>query len=441
MHCILWSPLCSISKFSLIKILLETIRFLLKLFPFMRRSIFSFEKQGFQFLKLWSRPKGGPHALHPLVPPLLHFKIFTHQNLARNHPILTKTVSFHEKKHFFIWKTRFSIFEVVVKTKGGTTCIASFGPPFAPFQNFHSLKSCSKPSDYKQNCFLSWEEAFFHWKNKFFNFWSCGQDQRGDHMHCILWSPLCSISKFSLIKILLETIRFLLKLFPFMRKSIFSFEKQGFQFLKLWSRPKGGPHALHPLVPPLLHFKIFTHQNLARNHPILTKTVSFHEKKHFFIWKTRFSIFEVVVKTKGGTTCIASFGPPFAPFQNFHSSKSCSKPSDSKQNCFLSWEEAFFHLKNKFFNFWSCGQDQRGDHMHCILWSPLCSISKFSLIKILLETIRFLLKLFPFMRRSIFSFEKQGFQFLKLWSRPKGGPHALHPLVPPLLHFKIFTKH
>ena len=162
MHCILWSPLCSISKFSLIKILLETIRFLLKLFPFMRRSIFSLEKQVFQFLKLWSRPKGGPHALHPLVPPLLHFKIFTHQNLARNHPILTKTVSFHEKKHFFI-------------------------------------------------------------------------------------------------------------------------EKQGFQFLKLWSRPKGGPHALHPLVPPLLHFKIFTHQNLARNHPILTKTVSFHEKKHFFI--------------------------------------------------------------------------------------------------------------------------------------------------------------
>ena len=128
----------------------------------MRRSIFSLEKQGFQFLKLWSRPKGGPHALHPLVPPLLHFKIFTHQNLARNHPILNKTVSFHEKKHFFI-------------------------------------------------------------------------------------------------------------------------EKQVFQFLKLWSRPKGGPHALHPLVPPLLHFKIFTHQNLARNHPILTKTVSFHEKKHFFI--------------------------------------------------------------------------------------------------------------------------------------------------------------
>ena len=148
MHCILWSPLCSISKFSLIKILLETIRFLLKLFPFMRRSIFSFEKQGFQFLKLWSRPKGGPHALHPLVPPLLHFKIFTHQNLARNHPILRK-------------------------------------------------------------------------------------------------------------------------LFPFMRRSIFSLEKQVFQFLKLWSRPKGGPHALHPLVPPLLHFKIFTHQNLARNHPIL----------------------------------------------------------------------------------------------------------------------------------------------------------------------------
>ena len=175
----------------------------------MRRSIFSFEKQVFQFLKLWSRPKGGPHALHPLVPPLLHFKIFTHQNLARNHPILNKTVSFHEKKHFFIWKTRFSIFEVVVKTKGGTTCIASFGPPFAPFQNFHSSKSCSKPSDSKR------------------------------------------------------------KLFPFMRRSIFSFEKQVFQFLKLWSRPKGGPHALHPLVPPLLHFKIFTHQNLARNHPIL----------------------------------------------------------------------------------------------------------------------------------------------------------------------------
>ena len=167
MHCILWSPLCSISKFSLIKILLETIRFLQKLFPFMRRSIFSFEKQVFQFLKLWSRPKGGPHALHPLVPPLLHFKIFTHQNVARNHPILTKT-----------------------------------GFQFLKLWSRHALHPLVPP--------------LLHFK-------------------------------ISLIKIL------------------------------------GGPHALHPLVPPLLHFKIFTHQNLARNHPILTKTVSFHEKKHFFI--------------------------------------------------------------------------------------------------------------------------------------------------------------
>ena len=128
----------------------------------MRTSIFSSEKQVFQFLKLWSKPKGGPHALHTVVPPLLHFKIFTHQNLAPNHPILTK-------------------------------------------------------------------------------------------------------------------------LFPFMRTSIFSSEKQVFQFLKLWSKPKGGPHALHTVVPPLVHFKIFTHQNLAPNHPILNETVSFHENKHFFI--------------------------------------------------------------------------------------------------------------------------------------------------------------
>ena len=143
--------------------------------------------------------------MHTVVPPLVHVKIFTHQNLAPNHPILIETISFHENKHFFILKTSFSLFEFFIKTKGGTTCI--------------------------------------------------------------LWSPLWSMSKFSLIKTLLQ------------------------------------------------------------NHPILIETISFHENKHFFILKTSFSLFEFLIKCKGGTTCI--------------------------------------------------------------LWSPLWSMSKFSLIKTLLQTIRF----------------------------------------------------
>ena len=128
-----------------------------------------------------------------------------------------------------------------------------------------------------------WKQAFFQLKNKFLNFWIFCQNQRGDHMHCILWCPLWSMSKFSLIKMLVVD---------------------------------------------------------GRNHPILIETISFHEKRAFF-----------------------------------------------------------FQLKNKFLKFWSGGQNQRGDHMHCILWCPLWSMSKFSLTKmlvvdcwnhpILIETISF----------------------------------------------------
>ena len=193
-----------------------------KTVSFHEKKHFFIEKQVFQFLKLWSRPKGGPHALHPLVPPLLHFKIFTHQNLARNHPILTKTVSFHEKKHFFIEKQVFQFLKLWSRPKGGPHALHPLVPPLLHFKIF-------------------------------------------THQNLARNHPI------------------LTKTVSFHEKKHFFIEKQGFQFLKLWSRPKGGPHALHPLVPPLLHFKIFTHQNLARNHPILTKTVSFHEKKHFFI--------------------------------------------------------------------------------------------------------------------------------------------------------------
>ena len=112
----------------------------------MKTSIFSSEKQVFQFLKLWSKPKGGPHALHTMVPPLVHVKIFTRQNLSPNHPILNETVSFHENNHFFILKTSFSIFEFVVKTKGGTTCIAYCGPPLVHVKIFmHQNLSPNQP--------------------------------------------------------------------------------------------------------------------------------------------------------------------------------------------------------------------------------------------------------------------------------------------------------
>ena len=229
-------------------------------------------------MKLWSRPKGGPHALHPLVPPLLHFKIFTHQNLARNHPILTKTVSFHEKKHFFIGKTSFSIFEVLVKTKGGTTCNGYCGPPFGPCQNFHSSKSCSKPSNsnLKLFPFMRRTYIFFILKTRFSIVWSYSQYQRGDHMQCILWSPLWSMSEFS------------------------------------------------------------THQNLALNRPIPIENyfLSWEELTFSSFKKQVFGLFEVLVNTKGGTTCNGYCGPPFGACQNFHSSKSCSKPSDSNLKLF-----------------------------------------------------------------------------------------------------------
>ena len=247
-----------------------------------------------------------PH-MHTVVPPLVHVIIFTHQNLAQNHPILIETISFHENKHFFFLKTSFSIFEFFARPKGPPH--AYCGPPFGPCHNFHSSKSCSKPSDSNRNYFLSWKQAFFLLKNKFFNFLNFLQDQRVPHMHTV--------------------------------------------------------------VPPLVHVIIFTHQNLARNHPILIQTISFHENKHFFFLKTSFSIFEFLARPKGPPH--AYCGPPFGSCHNFHSSKSWSKPSDSNRNYFLSWKQAFFLLKNKFFNFWIFCKTKGSPT--CILWSPLWFMS------------------------------------------------------------------
>ena len=206
--------------------------------------------------------------MHTVVPPLVHVRIFTHQNLAPNRPILIETISFQKNLHFFHLKNKFWIVWILVNTKGGTTCNAYCGPPFGPCQNFHSSKSCSKPSDSNRNYFLSEKLTFFSFKNKFW----------------IVW---------------------------------------------------------------------------------------------------------ILVNTKGGTTCNAYCGPPFGPCQNFHSSKSCSKPSDSNRNYFLSEKLTFFSFKKQVLHCLNFSQYQRGDHMQCILWSPLWSMSEFSLIKILLQTVRF----------------------------------------------------
>ena len=165
--------------------------------------------------------------MHTVVPPLVHVRIFTPQNLAPNHPILIETISFQKNLHFF------------------------------------------------------------HLKNKF---WKC---------------------------------------------------------LNFSQYQRGGPHSMHTVVPPLVHVRIFTPQNLAPNHPILIETISFQKNLHFFHLKNKFWIVWILVNTKGGTTLNAYCGPPFGPCQNFHSSKSCSKPSNSNRNYFLSEKLTFFSSKKQ----------------------------------------------------------------------------------------------
>ena len=146
---------------------------------------------------------------------------------------------------------------------------------------------------------------------------------------------------------------------------------------------------MHTVVPPLVHVRIFTLENLAPNRPILIETISFQKNPHFFHLKIMFWMVWILVSTKGGTTCNAYCGPPFGPCQNFHSWKSCSKPSDSNGNYFLSEKLTFFSFKKHVLDGLNFSQYQRGDHMQCILWSPLWSLSEFSLLKILLQTVRF----------------------------------------------------
>ena len=146
---------------------------------------------------------------------------------------------------------------------------------------------------------------------------------------------------------------------------------------------------MHTVVPPLVHVRIFTLENLAPNRPILMETISFQKNSHFFHLKNMFWMVWILVSTKGGTTCNAYCGPPFGPCQNFHSSKSCSKPSDSNRNYLLSVKLTFFSFKNHVLDGLNFSQYQRGDHMQCILWSPLWSMWEFSLLKILLQTVRF----------------------------------------------------
>ena len=196
---------------------------------------------------------------------------------------------------FFIYKNFRFQSKFLVKTKGGTTWHNRYcGPPFGPFQNFSSSKCSSKAKSNSiriETYFLSKPKGGPHdmhcgppfaisyssiSKRMSFNVWFFCQNQRGDHMTCIL-----------------------------------------------------------TVVPPLVHFKIFFPQNLPPNHPILIETISFDKNKHFFILKTSISIFEFFVKTKGGTTWHAYCGPPFGPFQNFLSSKSSSKPSNSNRYYFL----------------------------------------------------------------------------------------------------------
>ena len=191
------------------------------------------------------------------------------------------------------------------------------GPPFGPCQNFHSSKSSSKPSDSNRNYFLSEKLTFFSFKKQVLDCLNFSQYQRGDHIQWILWSP------------------------------------------------------------PLVHVRIFTPQNLAPNCPILIKTISFQKNLHFFHLKNKFWIVWILVNTKGGTTFNTYCGPPFGPCQNFHSSKSCSKPSDSNRNYFLSEKLTFFSFKKQVLDCLNFSRYLREDHIQCILWSPLCPCQNF----------------------------------------------------------------
>ena len=102
-----------------------------------------------------------------------------------------------------------------------------------------------------------WEkQAFFILKTSIFDFWS---------------KPIFTAQNLPPNRpILIKTISF------HRNKHCFHLENKVFQVLNFLSKPKGGPHDMHTVVPPLVHVKIFTAQNLPPNHPILIETISFH---------------------------------------------------------------------------------------------------------------------------------------------------------------------
>ena len=298
--------------------------------------------------------------------------------------------------------------------------------------------------------------AFFQLKNKFLNFWSFCQNQRGDHMHGILWCPLWSMSKFSLLiemlvvdgrihPILIETI-------SFHEKKHFFNLKTSFWIFEFFVKTKGGTtwHAYCGApFGPCQNFHLLKMLVVdGRNHPILIETISFHEKKHFFNLKTSFWIFEFLVQNQRGDHMTYIHWCPLWSMSKFSLTQNVGcrlwKPSDSNRNYFLSWKQAFFQLKNKFLNFWIFCQNQRGDHMTCILWCPLWSMSKFSLtqnVGPIVETIRILIETISFRWKQAFFQLKNKFLNFWIFHQNQRGDHMTCILWCPLWSMSKFSLH
>ena len=398
-----------------------------------KQIFFSSEKHVFQVLKWWSKPKGGPDALHTVVSPLVHFKIFTHQNVGCR---------------------------------------------------------LLKPSESNRNYFLSWKQAFFQLKNKFLNFWIFFKTKWGTT--CILWCPLWSMSKFSLAKMLVVDCwnhPILIETISFRWKQAFFQLKNKFLNFSIFRQIQRGDH-MHTVMPALVHVKIFTHQNVGCrllkpsdsnrnyflswkqaflqlknkflnfcqnqrgdhmtyywcslwsmskfsltkmlvvdcwNHPILIETISSRENKYFFNLKTSISIFEFFRQNQRGDHMTCILWCPLWSMSKFSRTQNVGcrllKPSDSNRNYFLSWKQAFFQLKNKFLNFWIFHEIPKG-WPHCILWSPLWSMSKFSLIEMLVVDGRIrpiLIETISFHRKKNFFNLKTSFWIFEYLGKTKGG--------------------
>ena len=331
-------------------------------------------RNDFDEWKFWNEPKGGPQDAMHVVPPLL---LTTSWNIEK--------LVFQMKKCLFWWKETVS--SGIGWFRARFWCLVHF-------KIFTHQNLASKPSDSKRNCFLSWKQAFFHLKNKFFNFWNCGQEQRGDHMHCILWSPQWKFwngpkggpqdAMHVVPPLLLTTSSNIEKLVFQMKKCLFSWkETVSFRIGWFWGKilmsenfemDQRGDHRMQCMWSPLCSWPQF--QKL-KNLFFRWKNACFHERKQFRLesdgFEARFWWVKILKWTKGGTTGCNACGPPFALEHKFKNWKTCF--SDEKMLVFMKGNSFVWNrmVSSKMLISENFEMDQRGDHRMQCMWSPLCS--------------------------------------------------------------------